>query len=88
MDEAEKNGVVFTRNKSEASRRERDGLVSHILLEKGDVLGSELTITWVDVVPGSTQRPHDHWPEQVYVVVGGRGSMKVGDEERLVARGI
>ena len=78
---------MFTRNKSEASRRERDGLVSHILLEKGDVPGGELTVTWVDVAPGSAQSSHKHAPEQVYVVVRGRGLMRVGDEERPVAEG-
>ena len=78
---------MFTRNKSQASRRERDGLVSHILLEKGDVPGGELTVTWVDVAPGSAQISHKHVPEQVYVVVRGRGLMRVGDEERPAAEG-
>lgn len=78
---------MFAQNKTEAPRRERDGLVSHILLEEGDILGGELTVTFVDVVPGSAQRPHSHTPEQVYVVVEGRGYMQVGDEERLLERG-
>ena len=78
---------MFTRNKSGAPRRERDGLISHILLEKGDVPGGELTVTWVDVASGSAQSSHKHAPEQVYVVVRGRGLMRVGDEERSVAEG-
>ncbi len=73
---------MFTRNRSESPRRERDGLVSHILLAEGDVVGGELTVTWVDVAPGSAQRPNGHGSEQVYVVVEGRGLMRVGDEER------
>ncbi len=79
--------VVFRRNKSEALRRERDGLVSHILWHAGDLPETRLTVTWVDVAPGSGQRPHSHAPEQVYVIVRGRGRMKVGDEERLVVEG-
>jgi mannose-6-phosphate isomerase-like protein (cupin superfamily) len=79
--------VVFKRNRSEAPRRERDGLVSHILLHAGDFPETRLTVTWVDIDPGSGQRSHSHAPEQVYVVVRGRGKMKVGDEERLVTEG-
>ena len=79
--------VVFRRNRSEALRRDRDGLVSHILWHAGDLPETRLTVTWVNVAPGSGQRPHSHAPEQVYVIVRGRGRMKVGDEERLVVEG-
>jgi mannose-6-phosphate isomerase-like protein (cupin superfamily) len=78
---------VFKRSRSEAARRVRDGLVSHILLHAGDIPETRLTVTWVDVDPGSRQRPHSHAPEQVYIVVKGGGKMKVGDEERWVAAG-
>jgi mannose-6-phosphate isomerase-like protein (cupin superfamily) len=78
---------MFKRNRTEAPRQERDGLVSHILLHAGDVPETQLTITWVDVAPGSGQRSHSHAPEQVYVVVRGRGRMRVDDEERFVAEG-
>ena len=82
-----KERVVFKRNRSEVPRRERDGLVSHILLHAVDVPETQLTVTWVDVDPGSGQRLHSHAPEQVYVVVRGWGKMKVGDEERVVEAG-
>lgn len=78
---------MFKRGRSESPRRERDGLVSHILLHEGDVPETRLTVTWVDVAPGSGQRPHGHVPEQVYVVVRGGGRMRVGGEERTVAEG-
>jgi mannose-6-phosphate isomerase-like protein (cupin superfamily) len=78
---------LFKRSRSEATWRERDGLVSHIILHAGDVSETRLTVTWVDVAPGSGQRPHSHAPEQVYVIVRGRGKMKVGNEERQVAEG-
>ena len=67
---------MFKRRRSEPPRRERDGLVSHILLHEGDVPEARLTVTWVDVAPGPGQRPHSHAPEQVYVAVGGRGRMR------------
>jgi mannose-6-phosphate isomerase-like protein (cupin superfamily) len=76
---------VCKRSRTEALRRERDGLVSHILLHAGDVPETQLTVTWVDVDPGSAQRSHSHAAEQVYVVVRGWGRMKVGDEERVAA---
>ena len=79
--------MVFKRNVSEAPRRERDGLVSRILLQGDDLPETRLTVTWVDVAPGSGQRLHSHAPEQVYAVVRGRGKMKVGDEERPVVEG-
>jgi quercetin dioxygenase-like cupin family protein len=79
--------ALFKRNRLEALRRERDGLVSRILLHEGDVSDARLTVTWVDVAPGSGQRAHSHAPEQVNVVVRGRGRMRVGDEERLVVEG-
>ncbi len=78
---------MFTRNKTESPRRERDDLVSHILLAEGDFPDWELTVTWVDVAPGSAQRPHGHGPKQVYVVAERRGWMRVGDAERLAAAG-
>ena len=78
---------MFKRSRTEALRRERDGLVSHILLHAGDIPETQLTVTWVDVDPGSAQRSHSHAAEQVYVVVRGWGRMKVGDEERVAASG-
>jgi mannose-6-phosphate isomerase-like protein (cupin superfamily) len=78
---------VFKRSRSEAPRRERDGLVSRALLRGRDLPEARMTVTWVEVAPGSGQRPHSHAPEQVYVIVRGRGKMKVGSEERVVMEG-
>ncbi len=78
---------MFRRKRSEALRREREGLVSHILWHTGDLPEARLTVTWVDVAPGSGQRPHGHAPEQVYVILRGRGRMRVGDEELVVGEG-
>ena len=78
---------MFKKSRSESVRRERDGLVSHILLHEGELPGTRMTVTWVDVTPGSRQRVHSHAPEQVYVLVRGWGKMRVGDEERRVEAG-
>ncbi|MDQ4064160.1 MAG: cupin domain-containing protein, partial [Actinomycetota bacterium] len=78
---------MYTRSKKESPRRERSGLVSHILLQQGDLPEVGLTVTWVDVVPGSRQRPHEHPSEQVYVITAGSGRMLVGEEERPVGSG-
>jgi mannose-6-phosphate isomerase-like protein (cupin superfamily) len=78
---------MYTRNKEEGPRRERSGLVSHILLQRGDLPEASLTATWVEVAPESRQRLHDHASDQVYVITAGRGRMLVGEEEREVGAG-
>lgn len=78
---------MFKQNKNEAPSRERDGLVSHILLQQGDVSDTQLAITWVDVAPRSSQKPHSHAPEQVYVIIKGKGLMRVGEEKQDVTEG-
>jgi mannose-6-phosphate isomerase-like protein (cupin superfamily) len=78
---------MYVKDLSSATKREVDGLVSHILLEEGDAPGGELSVTWVDVEPGSEQKPHSHGPQQVYVITRGSGRMRVGDEERDVSAG-
>lgn len=78
---------MFVRNKTQAPHRERRGLKTQILLQSGDVAGTDLTVTWVDVAPGSAQALHRHGPEQVYIVVAGQGRMQVGEEDREVVAG-
>jgi mannose-6-phosphate isomerase-like protein (cupin superfamily) len=78
---------MFKRNKSQVLTGEREGLLSHLLLQEGDIPDGKLAITWVDIKPGSGQRPHKHFPEQVYVIIKGKGRMRVGDEEEEVREG-
>ncbi len=78
---------MFKQNIADAPQREREGLTSHILLQQGDVPGLGLSVTWVEVAPGSRQRPHSHAPEQVYVIVRGTGKMHVGEEAQDVRPG-
>lgn len=78
---------MFVRSKDETLQAASDGLVSHILLQEGDVGSDQLLVTWVEVDPGSRQVDHSHEPEQVYVLVNGEGRMRVGDETRRVGEG-
>ena len=68
--------------------RDRNGLVSRVLLQKGGVPRVRLTATRGDVDPGTRQRLHDHDAEQVYVVLEGRRKTRVGEEEQEVGRGV
>jgi mannose-6-phosphate isomerase-like protein (cupin superfamily) len=76
---------VRLRRLSEAPVEERGRLRSHFLMDAGDLGSRNLTVTWVDVPPGAEQRPHTHGDsEQVYVIVRGRGRMRVaGDVEEV-----
>jgi len=78
---------MYCKNKNEMPSRGRDGLVCHLLLQESDVRGTRLAVTWVDVSPGSCQHPHRHLPEQVYVIVRGEGTMKVGEKYKTVKVG-
>jgi mannose-6-phosphate isomerase-like protein (cupin superfamily) len=66
----------------------RGGQSSFLLLTKGQFGSQHLAVTWVDCPPGSRQEIHRHdAEEQVYVIVRGRGTVFVGDDEKEVAEG-
>jgi mannose-6-phosphate isomerase-like protein (cupin superfamily) len=72
----------------DAPRNHRGGQVSYLLLAPGQLGSENVAITWVEGEPGSEQPVHKHPnSEQVYVVVRGRGVMRVGNEEREVEAG-
>ncbi len=79
---------MYTQTLEESPRNRRGGQVSYLLLTKGQFGAKNLSITWVEGEPGSEQAVHAHpTQEQVYVVVRGRGVMKVGDEQQEVGAG-
>lgn len=78
---------MFTRSKDQAAHRELPGLESYLLLGRGDVKSDNLSVTWVDVQPGAAQTPHHHTPEQIYVIVRGRGVMHINDDSNPVSTG-
>src|SRR5215216_2664613 len=69
---------MFVAHANTAPTRHLDGLTSRALLQEGDVADADLTVTWVDVEPGSAQQTHAHDPQQIYVIVAGHGRMTVG----------
>jgi len=78
---------MFVQTLEESPRNFRGGQVSYLLLTKGQFGSTNLTITWVEGGPGSEQPLHAHPNEQHYVIVRGRGVMKVAGEEQEVAAG-
>jgi hypothetical protein len=48
---------MYQQSKSEAPQRLRDGLLSCILLQQGDVPDTQLSITWVEVAPVPPRSP-------------------------------
>jgi mannose-6-phosphate isomerase-like protein (cupin superfamily) len=79
---------MFTQRVADSPRNARGGQVSYLLLTKGHFGSQNLSITWVEGQPNSEQPIHAHpGNEQVYVIVRGRGLMKVGDEEQEVVAG-
>jgi mannose-6-phosphate isomerase-like protein (cupin superfamily) len=79
---------MFTRRVADSPQNVRGGQVSYLLLTKGQFGSRNLTITWVEGEPDSEQPVDAHaGHEQVYVIVRGRGLMRVGDEQQEVAAG-
>ena len=79
---------MFIQTLEESPRNHRGGQVSYLLLTKGQFDSKNLAITWVEGSPGSEQALHAHPAnEQVYVIVHGRGMMRVGSEEQEVLAG-
>ena len=78
---------MYVKNLAGAPKGEIEGLVSHVLLQEGDVPGSELAVTWVDVEPGAKQPHHSHEPQQTYLITRGSGVMHVGSEDQEVGVG-
>jgi mannose-6-phosphate isomerase-like protein (cupin superfamily) len=79
---------MYVQTLEESPRNHRGGQVSYLLLTKGQFGSENLSVTWVEGGPGSEQLLHAHPAnEQVYVIVRGRGLMKVGEEEQEVEAG-
>jgi mannose-6-phosphate isomerase-like protein (cupin superfamily) len=72
----------------QSPQNHRGGQVSHLLLAQGQFGVQNLNVTWVEGEPGSEQAVHSHeGREQVYVIVQGRGAMRVGGEVEEVVAG-
>ena len=80
---------MLTQHLEQSPKEHRGGQISYLLLgQAGNARSNRLTVTWVDGPPDSEQPTHSHADsEQAYVIVRGRGLMKVGDEHQEVTAG-
>ena len=58
---------------------------THVLMDAGELGSRNMSVTWLEIPPGSEQTLRSHEEaEQVYVVVRGAGAMSVaGDKQRV-----
>lgn len=74
---------------SDSPLNQRGGQTSYLLLAKGQFGSRHLAVTWVECPADSEQPRHEHpTQEQVYVIIRGRGTMTVGDQEQAVEAGM
>jgi len=78
---------MFVQRKQAAEKRKRSGLTSYFMFGRGDAGEDALAVTWVDVLPHSKQRLHNHPEVQVYVIIAGQGLMHVAGESQQVQAG-
>lgn len=76
---------MLVRRLSEAATTEFHSLRSHILMDAGELGSRQMTATWVELDPGTSQELRTHEEaEQVYVVVRGVGMLSAaGDTAEL-----
>jgi mannose-6-phosphate isomerase-like protein (cupin superfamily) len=57
-------------------------------MDAGELGSRNMSVTWLEVPSGIDQELHSHEEaEQVYIVVGGRGTMTVAGDRQEVGRG-
>ena len=78
---------MLVRRLSDAAVIEVHGLRPHILMDAGELGSRNVSVNWLEVPPGVSEEMRSHEEaEQVYVVVGGSGTMSAtGDTQRLSA---
>lgn len=76
---------MLVRRLTEAPVEEWHRLRTHVLMDAGELGSRHLSVTWLEITPGSKQTLRSHEDgEQVYVVVRGAGTMSVaGDTQRV-----
>jgi mannose-6-phosphate isomerase-like protein (cupin superfamily) len=79
---------VLVRRLAEAHTEEWHRIRNHILMDAGEMGSRNLSVTWLEVPAGIDQELHSHEEaEQVYIVVGGRGTMTVDGDTQEIAEG-
>jgi mannose-6-phosphate isomerase-like protein (cupin superfamily) len=76
---------MLVRRLAEAPVEEWQRLRTHVLMDAGELGARNMSVTWLEITPGSEQTLRSHEEaEQVYVVVRGAGTMSVaGDTQRV-----
>jgi mannose-6-phosphate isomerase-like protein (cupin superfamily) len=76
---------MLVRRFSDAPVTELHRLKPHILMDAGELGSRHVSVNWLEVPPGASEELRSHEEaEQVYVVVGGGGTMSAtGDTQRL-----
>ena len=76
---------MLVRRLSDAAVTQVHGLRPHILMDAGELGSRNVSVNWLEVPPGVSEELRSHEEaEQVYVVVGGSGTMTAtGDTQRL-----
>ena len=77
----------ISRKEKSPHYRRPGGIASYLLASPRTSNSRFLTTTLVEIQPGGEQRVHQHNPEQVYYVLGGRGLIIVADEKAEVGPG-
>ena len=76
---------MLVRRLSDAAVTQVHGLRPHILMDAGELGSRNVSVNWLEVPSGVSEELRSHEEaEQVYVVVGGSGTMTAtGDTQRL-----
>ncbi len=79
---------MLVRRLAEAPVEEWHRLRSHVLMDAGELGARNMSVTWLEIPAGTeeTLRSHEE-AEQVYVVVGGAGTMSVAGDTQDVGNG-
>jgi mannose-6-phosphate isomerase-like protein (cupin superfamily) len=79
---------VLVRRLSEAAAIDVHQLRSRILMDAGELGSRNLSVNWLEVPAGASEELRSHEEaEQVYVVVGGSGTMSATGDTQQLERG-
>jgi mannose-6-phosphate isomerase-like protein (cupin superfamily) len=78
---------MLVRKQSDAPVNDWHQLRAHILMDAGELGSRNMSVTWIEVPPGTSEEMRSHEEaEQVYVVTRGNGTMSAaGDTQELSA---
>jgi mannose-6-phosphate isomerase-like protein (cupin superfamily) len=79
---------VLVRRFSEATAIDVHRLRAHVLMDAGELGSRNLSVSWVEVPPGASERLRSHEEaELAYIVARGRGRMSATGDTRELSEG-